>query len=407
MLGYSDLRESGVWVQTNKATKVQLHYWPSGDKSHKSKSVIVNTKYTNAFIAQLVATDLEPGTQYDYQIKINGKSLKVENPVSFKTQHLWQWRTDPPSIKIALGSCAYINQEKYDRPGKPYGGEYEIFDQIAKSKPDLMLWLGDNTYLRETDWNSVSGIYSRNTHTRSLPELQKLLRSAHNYAIWDDHDYGPNNSDRSFSMRETTLNAFRDFWMNPNYDVPACGGITGMFSFGDLDFFLLDNRWNRTAQGDFLHQGQILGKCQIDWLLDALKFSQASFKFICVGGQVLNSAEVGENYSNYPIERDILLSAITKANIKGVVFLTGDRHHTELSKLVLNDVKLYDFTVSPLTSGSGRNSEKEGNRNRVEGTYVGQRNFGTIEVSGRRNERKAVLSLFSNKGELIWSRELD
>ena len=35
---------------------------------------------------------------------------------------------DPPDLKIALGSCAFINEEKYDRPGDPYGGNYEIFE---------------------------------------------------------------------------------------------------------------------------------------------------------------------------------------------------------------------------------------------------------------------------------------
>ena len=97
-----------------------------------------------------------------------------------------------PDFRFVIGSCAYINDPPYDRPGEPYGGEYEIFEQIAAQRPDFMIWLGDNVYLREPDWNSEAGILYRYTHTRSLPQLQKLLRICPHYAIWDDHDFGPN-----------------------------------------------------------------------------------------------------------------------------------------------------------------------------------------------------------------------
>ena len=52
--------------------------------------------------------------------------------------------------------------------------------------PDFMLWLGDNTYLRESDWNSRTGFIKRYPHTRALSELQPLLASTHHYATWDD-----------------------------------------------------------------------------------------------------------------------------------------------------------------------------------------------------------------------------
>ncbi|MBK8613627.1 MAG: hypothetical protein IPN85_09025 [Flavobacteriales bacterium] len=38
-----------------------------------------------------------------------------------------------------------MNEPAYDRPGTAYGGGYGIFNSIAETKPDLMLWLGDNT----------------------------------------------------------------------------------------------------------------------------------------------------------------------------------------------------------------------------------------------------------------------
>ena len=159
---------------------------------------------------------------------------------------LWQYRSDPPEMKIALGSCVFINDEPFDRPGKPYGGDYRIFESIQREKPDLMLWLGDNTYLREADWYSRTGIIHRYTHTRNVEEMQALLASTSNYAIWDDHDYGPNDSDHTFRNKQMTLRAFQLFWGNPTYGLEDNGGITSSFEWGDAEFFLLDNRYFRT-----------------------------------------------------------------------------------------------------------------------------------------------------------------
>ena len=114
-----------------------------------------------------------------------------------------------------MGSGAYFNEARYDRSGNPYGDGYEIYSNMAKAGADFMIWLGDNIYLREPDWNSWSGIIHRYTHDRAIPELQEFLASTHHYAIWDDHDYGPNNSDRGYWNKNQTMEAFKIFWANP------------------------------------------------------------------------------------------------------------------------------------------------------------------------------------------------
>ena len=88
-----------------------------------------------------------------------------------------------------------------------------------------MLWLGDNTYYREPVF-SASGMNYRYSHTREIPELQELLSSTHNYAIWDDHDYfGPNDADRSYKMRNEALEVFKNFGQGKILEpmkLPAC-----------------------------------------------------------------------------------------------------------------------------------------------------------------------------------------
>lgn len=272
-----------------------------------------------------------------------------------------------------------------------------------------MLWLGDNTYLREPDWNTRTGILYRNTHSRSLPELQPLLASTHHYAIWDDHDFGPNDSDGSFPFKDLTYEAFQLFWPNPSFGVNGQKGITTFFQWADIDFFLLDNRYFRTANNRKTGDMQILGAEQIDWLISALSNSRSPFKIVAIGGQVLNTAPVHENYIHFhAAEREFLLKRIEEEKIKGVIFLTGDRHHTEMSKLVNKAGNtVYDLTTSPLTAGTARASEDEPNIYRIPGTMVvGKHNFSTLEFSGPRTARVLTIRVFDAEGVQLWQREI-
>ncbi|MBK8700593.1 MAG: alkaline phosphatase D family protein [Saprospiraceae bacterium] len=403
MVGYAATRESVVWVQTSGKADVKMKYWPKDFPSKANETSKVETKASHGFTAHLTATDLEPGTTYLYEIIINNKEIKARNEQQFKTLPIWKWRTDAPDFKFIAGSCFYINEEKYDRPGKGYGGEYDILGAMYKDKPDFMVWLGDNTYLREADWDSRSGVYHRYTHTRQVGELTPLLANTHHYAIWDDHDYGPNDSDRTYYGKQWTLDAFKDFWANPTYGAGDTEGITGAFSWSDADFFLMDNRWYRSPQSP---SGQIMGEKQLQWLIDALRSSSARFKFVCIGGQILSTFAGFENYANYAVERRKLLDAIDQYKVEGVVFLTGDRHHSEISKWTgPSGIEVYDLTASPITSSASPHPE-EPNENRVSGSMIGERNYAMIEVTGKGKKRSARISLRNKMGVELYSYEL-
>lgn len=406
MVGYTEMREALLWVQTNGPAKVQFRYQAEAEGSPVYSTVSVVTRKEEAFTARIACDLVKPGLTYVYQLLLNDEVVTFDYPLTFKTPPLWQFRTDPPEMKIALGSCVFINDSIYDRPGRPYGGEYDIFTSIYEKRPDLMLWLGDNNYLRDGDFYTTTGIVHRYTHSRNVPQMQPLLASSSNYAIWDDHDYGPNDSDRSFRMKNTTLAAFQLFWGNPSYGL-GNGGITSMFEWGDADFFMLDNRYFRTPNDRHDVEGTLLGEEQLEWFLDALAFSKARFKFVMIGGQVVNSAELFENHANLaPEERRRILNYIVDHEIKNVVFLTGDRHHSELSLYEKDGIKIYDFTVSPLTSGS-HDASDEPNIHRVEGSHVGIRNFGMMEITGERLDRKLRLSMYNAEGEEIWEYEIE
>ncbi len=409
MLGAIQLREAKIWLQTTAPAAVFIEYVDSARALPPRRTPVINTTPEEAYTAIFTLAPLEPGTRYYYKVFLNGKAVSVPDTLTFRTLPLWKWRTAPPDFRFVIGSCAYINDPPYDRPGEPYGGEYEIFEKIAAQQPDFMLWLGDNVYLREADWNSEAGILYRYTHTRSLPQLQKLLRQCAHYAIWDDHDFGPNDADRSFWNRGATRRAFTRFWANPSYGVPSAPeGITTFFEWGDAEFFLLDNRTYRAPNRRKTGDRSFLGEAQLEWLIDALRSSRATFKFVVCGGQVLSTSQGYENMIGYPEERERLLKRIEEEGIGGVIFLTGDRHFSEISRLRLgNGQVLYDITSSPLTAKAFAEAEtRDKNTLRLEGTLTTQRNFIVIEVKGPERNRRLEVSCYNSQGVKLWERTI-
>ena len=406
MVGYSQMREVALWVQTTKPAKVKIAYWEERKISNKNFTDEIQTEKSKAFTAHLIADNVEPGRKYEYELYINDKLVRRNYPLRFQTQILWQWRSDPPSFSFVTGSGAYINEPEYDRAGKPYGGEYEIYKSIYDSKPDFMVWIGDNVYLREADYYSKTGILKRYTYQWSQEFLQPLWGSVHHYAIWDDHDFGPNNSNRSYTQKELTLEAFKMFWSNPSYGINGKPGTTSYFEWADCEFYLLDNRYYRSPENRKFNERKILGDEQVEWLIDALTNSKAPFKFIVMGGQFLSTSPYSENYSNYKDEQQKILDLIAKEKIEGVIFLSGDRHFTELSKLERQgSYPIYDFTISPFSSGY-YNGEGEPNSLRVPGTFVAKRNYAKITVDGKRNDRTLTCIVYDKDGKEVWQYKI-
>ena len=407
MVGYCEMKEAMIWLQTTKDALVKIDYYAIDNPKDKFSSNTQKSESSNGFTNHIVLNKLQPGKQYHYDVFLDGKKVVLPYETTFSSKKLWLWREDAPDFTVAFGSCNYINEEALDRPGKGYGSGYEIYESIHAKNPNIMLWGGDNVYLREADWDSKTGIYHRYTHSRSIKELQPLLASTQNFAIWDDHDFGPNDGDRSFYFKYETQNAFKNFWANKTYgtDANQKEGIYSTFNWGDAQFFLLDDRFFKSPNDRLTGEKTIIGSIQFEWLIDALSSSKATFKLIVIGGQVLNPSARFENYENYPKEKEKLLSEIEANKIKGVLFLTGDRHFSELSKLNReNTYPLYDWTVSPLTSGVGNSYKDDVNKNRVEGSLFAQNNFGILSFSGNKANRQLKLTLFDVQGKELWNK---
>lgn len=275
--------------------------------------------------------------------------------VSFRT---YPAPSETGTVRLAFGSCSKISQF----PNGP------IYNAIAKEAPHLMIFLGDNAYFIVADgsdrhfsttgpvgdWNFPDAMRMRHLITRVHPDLQGMLRSVPSYGIWDDHDYGPNNADRTFDLKEEALRVFKQMWANPGWGTTQTPGIFSNFRCGPAEIFLLDDRYYKYSPD--IHKdvtrdtGAIWGREQLAWLLDALKKSTASVKVIANGTQVLCQDGRGEGHYREAFgEFQKLAQTLAAEKIGGVVFLSGDRHHSEAMQQAQPDGTLIaEATSSPL-----------------------------------------------------------
>jgi len=406
MVGATAMRSARIWFQTAKPGIARVEYWLASaprSQRHTASATLASSRQ-NAVTVTL--NDLKPGTRYSYRVLVDGKA--VSSVLSFATQTLWQWRTDPPDFRVVTGSCAYTNEPEFDRPGKPYGDGDGIFDQMAAARPDLTVWLGDNLYYREVDFDSPWGMAARYTHSRQQPSLQALLRTGSHAAIWDDHDYGPNDSNSSFPLKDASLELFKRYWPNPSFGLAELPGVFTIVRQGDADFFLLDDRWYRDDDRESSGTKTMFGAAQLRWLKNALLNSTATFKIIANGSQMLDAAETyRESWSHYKDERQGFLDWLTANKVNGVMFLSGDRHYTEMLQWPRpGNYPLTELTCSPFTASPVDTSKMPPTPGQVPGTLVSERNFCTMDFSGPRTKRTLLIRSVASDGRELWKHSL-
>lgn len=418
MLGPVELREAKVWIATKSPKDVATFMLKN--KLGNIERTISPEYFSNYEFNTCVFTigGLEPGTQYDYTISVKTANGGMsERKGKIKTKSLFQWRNPAPDFSFLTGSCRYVNEPQYDRPGRPYGLDSSIFETMAKEPAEFMLWLGDNWYTREVDYQGNWGLWYRAMRDRSQPVIQNFWSSMGHIAIWDDHDFGPNDYGKSYHLKETSREVFKHFWPNHNYG-DGKDGIYTRYQYNDVDFFMLDNRWWRdydklpdSINGKPNPEKLMIGRQQMEWLKEELRYSKAnpfiSFRIIAVGSQVLNPVSPFDKWLSFPAEYYELIDFLKSEKIEGVLFMTGDRHHSEVIKVDYENLyPLYDITSSPLSSGTHKFGGPEANNPfRVVGVDQLQ-NYSRVTLSGSRGARRLKVDFVGAKGDVLGTWEV-
>ncbi len=322
---------------------------------------------------------------------------------------------DTAPSRIAFGSCA---NEKRAQP---------IWDTINQLNPQLFILTGDNVYADSGDPAILRASYDK---FGAIPGFAQLRASCPLVATWDDHDYGANDAGVEWEGKAAAKEAFMAFYETPaESPLRGRGGVYDAAVFGPegrrVQVILLDTRWFRgpleSISKDELKQlrdekgswngpyipapdsdSTMLGEEQWKWLEEQLRVP-AEIRLIVSSVQVIPNQHGWEKWGNLPRERKRLLELI-RDNAKGVIFLSGDRHTADISKLPASTedgpaYPLFDITSSGLNQSG---STREENRYRVGREYpFGKANFGWITIDWEQKDPAISLEIRDVDGTVV------
>ena len=299
--------------------------------------------------------------------------------------------------RIAFGSCGH-----QDKP-------LTIFQTVVNHQPDLFIFLGDNIYGDTDKMCALKRKYRKLSHNENF---KKLKETTPIIATWDDHDYGFDDSGRYYSKKEKSKEIFLNFFKEPrNSKRREHNGIYTSYYYKvngkTLQIILLDNRtfrdnllaYNGSLKNDTNYRytldyspiesadSTFLGDEQWKWLKDEL-LKPADVRIIGSSTQFATQYNGYETWSNMPYEQKKMLELIKSTNAKGVFFISGDVHYSELSKLEYPDLyPIYDLTSSGLTEEW---KFATFNKYRI-GKPVMENHFGIIDINW--NSQNPTISL--------------
>ncbi len=331
-----------------------------------------------------------------------------------------------PLFSIAFGSCSDENKPQ------------PMLDRAIEQNPDVFMYLGDNIYGDTYDMDKLASKYAK---LQSKPEFQRLWEATDVHATWDDHDYGWNDMGRHYAMKTESEQLFLDAWQVPeSSERRQRDGIYGDYSYkvqkrnGEdftIQLIILDSRYfrdNLTSRKDpaalstyygvqvkndyaptLSADSTLLGPTQWSWVEETLR-DPADLRIVASSIQFGHTYNGWESWTNLPHERVKMLSLIEQTGANGVVFISGDVHWGEISKLdVGNDEVMQSFgapaSLYPIydITSSGITQEwynVEPNAHRV-GNVVRQNNVGLLELYEAEEEVVVRMSLLDLEGRPV------
>jgi alkaline phosphatase D len=148
----------------------------------------------------------------------------------------------------------------------------------------------------------------------------------------------------------------------------------------------------------------MLGERQWQWLERQLEVP-AELRLFASSLQVLADFTGWESWVTYARDHQRLIDLIRRKNANGIVFLSGDMHYAELSKLDVNvPYTLWDLTSSGLTEEWNVPTP---NANRVS-QVLPEANFGYIDIDWQGRATRLALGIVDASGRtrMSWDLEL-
>jgi phosphodiesterase/alkaline phosphatase D-like protein len=258
------------------------------------------------------ASGLTANTQYYYGFQ--GYSLTGK------------WKTFPgsASFTVAAASCAGhpgVGNAEYITGGSATSNS-PAFARILDRAPAAFIHLGDLHY---RDISTASPLAFRSAYHDVMANARQadLYRQVPTAYIWDDHDFGGNDSAGTAASKATAQTAYRRYV--PHWTVPAAA-IYQTFAIGRVRFFLLDVRSERSDNAATDNASKtMLGATQKQWLKDQLVAATEKVLVIC-SGSAWNSS-LADGWGSFGTEKAELVAYFSTNSLTDkIIVLHGDIH---------------------------------------------------------------------------------
>jgi phosphodiesterase/alkaline phosphatase D-like protein len=322
----------------------------------------------NQRVVSLAVTGLTPDTPYFYAIEAAGQ-LDLARRGQFTT-----FPDGAASFAFAFSSCARTVSNG------------QVFDAIRETEALFYLNTGDIHY---SDISGDDPDLFRDELDRVLthPAQAALYRSRPTVYVWDDHDYGSNDGDRTSPTREAARLVYQQYV--PHYDLAAGTGdvpIYQAFTVGRVRFIVTDTRSERDPAGDIDDdQKSLLGDVQKAWFKQQLIEANRDYPVIVWVNSdpwIDPAGDGKDSWGAYATERRELADFIADNDIRGLLMLSGDAH-----MIAIDDGTHADYSTSQTGGFPVFHAAPLDNRASVkggpysEGTSAKSGQFGLVSVT--------------------------
>lgn len=245
----------------------------------------------------------------------------------------------PIGSKIAVASCMSDADLKMQE---------KMWKGLSSKLPQLLFFIGDNVYADFEDGNwtkstTPNQLVRRHHQTRARLQIFKEFKLPRMVAVWDDHDFGANDGDGTYSFKEQSRSIFNQFFpINAVSQLSEIGTSKALVVNG-VQFLFIDNRYYR--KNGVTHWGE--------QQYQRIKKSVQSFagpSVLIQGDQFFGGYHRFESFEgNNPDEFTKFKSDLKKAKYP-ILFLSGDRHLSEVMRIQAADIgqDTVEITSSPI-----------------------------------------------------------
>lgn len=370
MVGHTTESTSRIWARADGVCRMHVEV-TDASTGQMIASESIRLAQVHNYCGSAEVKGLSPHTMYSYRVLLDGTGQAQVARQTFRTYPKPGARC---VVRIGFGHSLRGS------------GVQTTWNAIAAKEPDLFILMGDNIYSDSTEPAKQRKMYLA---YRGDPCFRAFAARTPIYAVWDDHDYGDNNSDRTQDGKERSLRTFHEVWANPAVQTEGGPGIWTRFTAGPAEFFLMDVRYHRSPNADPDNPTKtMLGREQLRWLQSSLADSQATFKFPVSGSSWNCGGPEAWNHT-FTHEYDALLNHMAAKRVAGVILLGGDQHTCKIAVRPKESWGGYD--LHEWMAGQLWNSERDVERGYAKG-------FGLITIDATGEPATARLEFFDKEG---------